>query len=46
MNDAELVQVLDPSQELPEELASFYFLEPFLFDDEFEELSLGNVLHD
>jgi hypothetical protein len=46
MDDTELMQVLDASEELPEELTGLCFLEPFLFDDEFEELSLRDILHD
>jgi hypothetical protein len=36
VDDAELVQVLDAGDELPEELTGLVLLEAFLLDDEFE----------
>lgn len=45
VDDAELVQVLDAGDELPEELAGLMLLQPFLFYDHLEELPLGHVLH-
>ena len=46
MDDAELMQVLDASDELPEELAGLMLLQPFLFHYHLEELPLGHVFHD
>jgi hypothetical protein len=46
VHDPQLVEVLDPCDQLSEELAGLVLLEPFLFDDEFEEFALGDILHD
>lgn len=46
MDDPEFMEILNSSEKLPEELTGLCFLESFLLDDEFEELSLRHVLHD
>ncbi len=46
MHNAQLMEILDPCNELSEVLTGFRLFETFLFDNEFEEFALRNVLHD
>lgn len=46
MDDAKFMQILYSCDELSKEFTGLMLFESFLFDNEFEELSLRNVLHD
>lgn len=45
MHNAQLMQVLDPSDKLPEVLTGFTFFQPFLLDDVLKQFTFTDILH-
>jgi hypothetical protein len=46
MHDAQLVQVLNRVNQLPQDASSFTFIEPLAANDMLEQLATLRVLHD